>query len=339
MAQTEAEQVSARTHGNDENKDLQSPGNFDYDNLWKTVLERYFWDALKIFLPSLYEAADRSRKPKFLSQELNKVTFDLKGGANRADLLVEIKLKNSRKNKLILCHLESQGKGGGNLPVRMYRYKEAIHLLRGKEPIGIVLITAPRPKKEKDHYSVEQFGVAVFYKYVNVIVMDLDDEVLLEEGNQIGLVLYALKCAIKSGNDEGLKFRHMREISNLWARRGWDAEDKRIILQAVEYLMRIENQDYAKQIVAHIASLVESLKEEEKNMYTSVFERVYKEEGRMEGFNEGRNEGFNEGRTEGFNEGRNEGQVLVARNMLNDGFPVGKVVQYTTLSREEVEKL
>ncbi|MDR1620938.1 MAG: hypothetical protein LBS00_01030 [Synergistaceae bacterium] len=55
----------------------------------------------------------------------------------------------------------------------------------------------------------------------------------------------------------------------MWERYFWDAENKRIILQAVEYLMRIENQDYAKQIVAHIASLVESLKEEEKNMYTS----------------------------------------------------------------------
>ena len=77
----------------------------DYDNLFKTLLHRYFWEALKIFLPALYEAADRSENPKFLDKELQKVTFDLEGGANRADLLARIKLKNG-SNELILCHLE-----------------------------------------------------------------------------------------------------------------------------------------------------------------------------------------------------------------------------------------
>ena len=56
------------------------PERFDYDNLFKTVLQRYFWEALKIFLPALYEAADKTTAPEFLDQELQKVTFDLEGG-------------------------------------------------------------------------------------------------------------------------------------------------------------------------------------------------------------------------------------------------------------------
>ncbi|MDR1650146.1 MAG: hypothetical protein LBR71_07780 [Synergistaceae bacterium] len=54
---------------------------------------------------------------------------------------------------------------------------------------------------------------------------------------------------------------------------------------------------------------------EEKTMYTSIFERVHKEEGRM------------------------EGRAEVARNMLGDGLSVDKVTQYTRLPREKVEKL
>ncbi|MDR1982326.1 MAG: hypothetical protein LBQ08_00815, partial [Holosporaceae bacterium] len=84
------------------------PERLDYDNLFKTVMHRYFWEALKIILPALYEAADRSEEPEFLEQELQKVTFDLGEGANRTDLLVRIKLKNGSK-ELILSHLELQG--------------------------------------------------------------------------------------------------------------------------------------------------------------------------------------------------------------------------------------
>jgi predicted transposase YdaD len=58
-------------------------------------------------------------------------------------------------------------------------------------------------------------------------------------------------------------------------------------------------------------------------MYVSVFERGYTAKGRAEGL------------AEGLAKGRAE----VARDMLRDGFPVEKVVQYTKLSREEVETL
>ena len=61
-------------------KKSESPallGRLDYDNLFKTVLQRYFWEALKIFLPALYEATDKTVAPEFLEQEMQKVTFDL----------------------------------------------------------------------------------------------------------------------------------------------------------------------------------------------------------------------------------------------------------------------
>ena len=127
------------------NKNSEIPAlhvRMDYDNFYKTLLHRYFWEALKIFLPALYEAADRVDDPEFLEQELEKVMLDLEGGANRTDLLARIKLKDGAK-KLVLCHTEIVGEGGGDLPTRMYRYKEMIHLKYGEEPIGISVLTAP----------------------------------------------------------------------------------------------------------------------------------------------------------------------------------------------------
>jgi len=193
----------------------------DYDNFYKTLLHRYFWEALEIFLPALYEAADRTVAPEFLEQEMEKIMLDLEGGANRTDVLTRIKLKDG-ESRLLLCHTEIVGEGGGELPPRMHRYREMIHLKHGEEPIGIAVLTTPRPRKEKSSYRWEMFGVRVVYEYINVDIMKLEDDVLLAEDNRIGLVLYAAKCANLSGDDESEKFRYLRRLSDLWAERGWN---------------------------------------------------------------------------------------------------------------------
>jgi hypothetical protein len=292
----------------------------DYDNLYKTVIRRFFWEALKIFLPALYDASDKSEAPEFLEQELQKITFDHNKGPNRTDLLIRLKLKNGA-NELILCHLEAQGEGGGDLPTRMYRYKQMIYLKHGEEPVGIAVMTYPRPLEEKACYNWERFGVRVVYDYINVDITKLEDDVFLTEDSRIGLVLYAAKCSYLSGNDEGEKSRYLRLITDLWAKRGWDKDDKRIILLAIDYLINLKDEVYAKDMVEHIESL--ALKEEEREMYVSIFERVYtargKEEGRVEG--------------------RVEERAEIVRNMRNEGYSMEDILKCTRLSREEFNML
>jgi len=286
------------------------PERLDYDNLFKTVLRSYFWEALKIFLPALYEAADKTEAPEFLEQELQKVTFDLEEGINRTDLLVRIKLKDGA-TELVLCHIEVQGEGGGDLPVRMYRYKQMIYLKYGEEPVGIAVATVPRPREEKSSYDWERFGVKVAYDYVNVDITKLENDEFLVEDSRVGLVLYAAKCAYLSRNDEREKFRYLRLLSSLWAERGWGRNDKRLILLAIEYLINMKDEAQIKDMVAHIESL--PMKKEDKEMYISIFERVYTERGEA------------------------RSRIEIAKNMLNDGLPLEKITQYTNLSREEIE--
>jgi hypothetical protein len=323
MAEIETEIKREKAEASEEKK----PERIDYDNFFKTILHRHFWDGLKIFHPQLYKDANKNEKVQFLEQELQKMTFDQKGSPERTDLLANVPLESGAE-QLVIAHLEIQGRQGGDLPSRMNRYKEAIHLFHRKEPVGIAIITAQRPKGEKTFYSSEVYGVRSLYEYINVVVKDLSDELLLDGDNRIGFVLYAAKCAWISGNDEGKKFRYLREISEMWARRGWDAEDKRIILIAIEYLIRLNDEDYSRQFVAHVASLAESMGEEEKSMYKSVFERVYTAQGREEGIEKGREEGREEG--------IGQGKIEVARSMLADGLPAETVKKYTGLGEKEI---
>jgi predicted transposase/invertase (TIGR01784 family) len=286
------------------------------DNLYKAVLKKYFWDGLKLFFPELYEAADRRVAPVSLDKELDKVTYDIKGGASRVDLLMSIKLKNG-DDEILLCHLEIQGEGGGDLPLRMFDYMIAIFRQNRKMPVGIAVSTAPRPKAEKVMFISETFGVGVTYRYKNFFVIDTPDEILLSRENRIGLVLYAAKCAYKSGNDEAEKFRYLRHISDLWNERGWNTEEKRDILEAVEYLIHLTDGDYKRQIVKHVENL--KMSKEDREMYKSVFEEVYTERGVQEG----------EAKT----------RVEVAKNLLNMGLPVEQIAQGTGLAENDIKNL
>jgi hypothetical protein len=227
---------------------------FDADNLYKTVLKRYFWDGLKLFLPELHEAADKNVAPVALDKELQKVAYDLEGGADRVDILMSIRLK-SGGDEILLCHVEVQGEGGDSLPLRMYRYKEAIHLMSGKEPVGIAVVTDPRPKGEKTAYMSDIFGVKATYEYKNFFVLNTPNELLTAEDNRIGLILYAAKCAYKSRKNESKKFRYLRHISNMWNERGWEADEKRDILEAVEYLINLTDEDYTRQMIEQVEIL------------------------------------------------------------------------------------
>ena len=50
-------------------------------------------------------------------------------------------------------------------------------------------------------------------------------------------------------------------------------------------------------------------------------------------------EGYNSGKEEGRQEGITQNKIEIARNMLNDGLEIEKIVMYTGLSKEEIEKL
>ncbi|MDR1740780.1 MAG: hypothetical protein LBR38_02895 [Synergistaceae bacterium] len=275
-----------------------------------------------------------SRDPVFLEQEMRKLNFDSEGGAHHVDMLARINLLGGEE-PVVFCHIEIQGKGGGDLPTRMYAYRSEIYLKLKVDPIGIVALTDKRPEGEKTFYIWKQFGVVSFYKYLTVSILDLPDEVLLANDSHIGLVLYALKCAKKSGNDEGMKFRYLKELSKMWLERKWEPKDKADILLALDYQMRLRDPDYRRQMVEYMSELTEAAGEEERHMYVSMFEEVYSAQGRAEGMAQGMEKGM----ARGMARGRTEGRAEVARSMLADGLPPETVRKYTGFTKSEIARL
>ena len=63
-----------------------------------------------------------------------------------------------------------------------------------------------------------------------------------------------------------------------------------------------------------------------------------REEGKAEGLKEGKAEGLAKGLAKGRTEGLEEQKITTARLMLEDGEPIEKIIKYTGLTRDQIEK-
>ncbi|MDR3279697.1 MAG: hypothetical protein LBT23_04215, partial [Synergistaceae bacterium] len=131
------------------------------------------------------------------------------------------------------------------------------------------------------------------------------------------LILYAAKCAYRSRNDESEKFRYLRHISDMWNERGWSPEEKRDILEAIEYLIHLTDEDYKRQMVKHVENL--KMSEEDRKMYQSIFEQVYTARGEEKG--------------------RQEGIIEVAKNLLANGVSPEIIAKSSGLSVDDIRTM
>ena len=86
----------------------------------------------------------------------------------------------------------------------------------------------------------------------------------------------------------------------------------------------------------------EELCQDEHARYIAELRQKYIEETvsvRQLGYEKGIEEGKKEGKEEGKREGIEEGIKKVAKMMKDDNYPIDKIMKYTKLSKEEIEKL
>lgn len=288
----------------------------DEDNLWKDIVQSFFYPMLKRAIPALYDDADREKEPRFLDKELRKVAHSLPGGAHVADFLVEVPLQNGA-SEWVLMHIEIQSKGGDSLPFRMFHYKSLIFAMYKRESVALALLTDKRPKSEPEFYQSSLYDTVTTYRYNRLSVPALDEAELLGTDNPFDLALCAAGRALKSKRDERQKHRYMKELLGLLGDRGWNHDDKHKLLLFIERIINLKDRELTLDIVKY----EKELEKEGKFMYLSLAEQVSLEKGLEQGLEQG----------------IEKGKLQVAINMLKNGLPMEDVVKFTNLPRSEIE--
>ena len=67
----------------------------EFDESWKKILEKYFWDFMNFYFPKIIQKIDQNKGYTFLDQELAKITRESQSKSRRLDKLVKVYLKGA----------------------------------------------------------------------------------------------------------------------------------------------------------------------------------------------------------------------------------------------------
>ena len=307
--------------GTDNNEQLSTKERADFDGLWKEAIERFLHQLLMRTLPALYNDADFSVPPEFLSKELRDTIQRPVAEEHNAPLfvdeLIKIRLKNGH-SEWILLHIELQGSGGDDISFRMMLYCSLIFAHHRKMPVGLAILTKPRPKGEIiGTYTTEQYGASISYNYNCFEVYNQDDNALLQSDNPFDRIFLATKNTISlSGKSkEEKKFSYLIQLTKLLASKGWNIEDRRDIFNFIVRAVNLKDAALRQKFVKEIQDFQRG-----ENMRTLSFVEEY----------------F---RDEGLERGRREEKFETARRLREMGMKDNDIHRATNLSFEDIRTL
>ena len=291
----------------------------DFDGLWKDAIKRFLPQLIMRTLPNLYDDVDFSREPEFLSQELRdtiqRPITDSHNSPLFVDELIKLFMKDGR-SEWVLFHIEIQGSGGKDISFRMHLYYCLIFAHHRRIPVGLAILTHPRPKGEKTGiFTAEQYGTRISYEYNCFEVYNLDDEELLNSDNPFDLMFYAVK---KTANvREENKFAQLLTLTRQLASKGWNEEDRRDIFNFIVRAVNLKDVELKQKFT-------QVIEEGDGDTMTLSFVEEYF---------------LNKGVNEGVITGRHEANLETARRLRAMGLSDSDISKATDLAVEEFAKL
>ena len=134
-----------------------------FDEAWKQVIERFFPDLLRFFVPQLYADVAFSRGVEFLNIEMEQLSQRSIDGAKFADKLAKVYLKDGTE-QWILVHIEVQGDAEEEFSKRMFRYFYRIYDRHGKPIVSIALMTGADRETGDGQFLLQAYGSGVDFR-------------------------------------------------------------------------------------------------------------------------------------------------------------------------------
>jgi len=300
----------------------------DRDAQWKDIASDFFDDLLAAALPELAEEMNPEKKPEFQEQELREIATVAGGKKRRIDLLAKVCLKSGRDIHVLL-HIEIQDDDDDDFPERMFRYhsllmarylksyedKDKVVLVNDKaeEIISLAILTAPRPRREKDFYERSSFRNRLRFDYPVVKVWEGDPEEMAASANPFHWVILAGRRALESGGNDRKKLRYLRELNGILKEKQWPQRKKERLFLFMEAILRPGGEEAVKEYRKYLEEV--KTKEGEKMVYVSVPEEM------------------------GIEKGTDRTKRDNALRMLRRNLDIGLVAECVDLPEEEVRRL
>lgn len=280
----------------------------DKDHIWKRIIGKFFKQFTEFFLPELYKDIDFTYKPKFLDNQLLKITQKSGGKDRESDKLVDVKLKDG-SNRFILIHIEVQDSKKSDFAFRMYQYQYRIFDKFNKEVTALAIYTDSNSLFKPNSYSKELYGTKITYQFNTYKILEQKDkkEALKSNDNPFGLVILSSLYYLESKNNDNKRYNFKLELTKLLLEKGYKRKDIYELFEFIDILLKFDNDILEEKYIEEI-NKVSKTKEKE---IISPFRKIT----------------------------RKHAMNDVAINMLKNNEPIEKICAYTGLTIKEVEDI
>ncbi|SDJ07686.1 hypothetical protein SAMN04487898_101249 [Pedobacter sp. ok626] len=288
------------------------------DELLKGIFKENFPDFLRFIYPDANELLDFEKGIEFMDKELHSIipNRERRRDKREADLLAKLYLKDGTE-KWVLLNLEIEGGNEPDFAYRLYQYNYRIRDRYNSSVAAIALFTGSENQKRPVEYRDELLGTILSFKYLAIHIFEHSEEVLLANKNPFALVVLACQKALLEGKISDVELGKARlNIARALLNQGYSHDRIISFLGFLKNFIFIDNEQINKVFDKQIEKLTGG------NVNMSVIEVLKMQE-----------------RREGKLEGRHEEALEIAKEMKRDGFPLDKIVKFTRLSLEEVDKL
>lgn len=252
-----------------------------YDLPWKEALDRLLMPFLALFFPAVHGAVDWSEEAENLETELARLSPDSAVANRRADKLFRVRLASGEK-RMLLLHIEVQTTFDPALAERILVYWYRIYDHYGERPISLVLLADENPAWRPGLFREELLGFRLELQFPVAKLLDHSPAALRESSNPVALAGVAYFLARATGRHPDRRLELKVELVQVLLHKGFPPELAHQVFRLIDWMMvlpREAEQRFRERIV--------KLKEDPKMRYVTSFERIVREEGRVEGLSDG----------------------------------------------------
>lgn len=219
---------------------LKSPA-ASHDNAWKEIInEKYLSPFLEFYFPEFHQDIDFSKGVKFLNTELPQLEPDDQIGDKRADVLVEVYLKDGTV-EWYLIHIEVQSYVDKNFSRRLYLYNSRIFNKYAKPVITLALITEDSEWFRPAEYKVAHRSFELSFKFPVIKIIDYKDRTaeLEKSMNPFAIATFAYLRLIESKDDIEKKYRWKKSLIGDLYQKGFAREDIIALFRFIDWIIRM----------------------------------------------------------------------------------------------------
>ncbi|WP_338441310.1 hypothetical protein VZG28_11055 [Synechococcus elongatus IITB4] len=220
--------------------EIESLPNTDSDSPWKELIEAFFPEFIRFFLPVADLEIDWERGYEFLDKELQQITADAEVGRRYADKLVKA-WTTAGQETWLLVHVEVQGAPESDFAERMFVYRYRIRD-RFRRPIASVAILADEnPNWRPQSFEESLWGSRDLSEFVSIKLLDYLHQIeeLLRQDNPFAIAVVAHLRAIETRKDRVLRKQWKLELLKLLYERGMDRDRIIGLFKFIDWLLSL----------------------------------------------------------------------------------------------------